>query len=137
MLMVAKDRSVVVPPTEVSAKPKRRRFTAKYKLRILLEAEACEKQGEVAAMLRREGLYSSHLATWRAARKRGELEALAPKKRGPKGKERDERDERIAELEKELTKIRARAEHAEALVALQKKVAELLGKPMPEKDGKP
>jgi hypothetical protein len=136
MVMAMKDRGAV-PPTEVSSKPKRRRFTAKYKLRILLEADACEKPGEIAALLRREGLYSSRLTAWRAARKRGELEGLAPKKRGPKGKERDERDERIAELEKELAKAQARAEHAEALVSLQKKVAELLGKPLRAENGKP
>jgi transposase-like protein len=135
MLMAAKERPGV-PPTEVSAKAKRRSFTAKYKLRIVLEADACEKPGELAALLRREGLYSSHLMEWRAARKRGELEGLAPKKRGPKARERDERDERIAAQEKEIAKLRARAEHAEALVALQKKVAELLGTPLPEKDDK-
>jgi transposase len=136
MLMAAKERPAV-PPTEVSAKAKRRSFTAKYKLRIVLEADACEKPGEVAALLRREGLYSSHLVEWRAARKRGELEGTAAKKRGPKARERDERDERIATQEKEIAKLRARAEHAEALVALQKKVAELLGKTLPEKEEKP
>lgn len=135
MLMGAKERPAV-PATEVSAKAKRRSFTAKYKLRIVLEADACEKSGEVAALLRREGLYSSHLTEWRAARKRGELEGLAPKKRGPKTQARDERDERIAAQEKEIAKLRARAERAEALVAVQKKVAELLGEPLPEKDDK-
>jgi hypothetical protein len=142
MLMASKDRpsapaGASAKTTEVVARPKRRTFTAKYKLRILLEADACEKNGEVGALLRREGLYSSHLVEWRAARKRGELDALEPKKRGPKSKERDERDERIAAQEKEIAKLRARAEHAEALVALQKKVAELLGKPFPEKESKP
>ncbi len=136
MLMAGKER-VATPSTEVSAKAKRRSFTAKYKLRIVLEADACEKPGEVAALLRREGLYSSHLVEWRAARRRGELEGLSPKKRGPKGREHDERDERIVAQEKEIARLRARAEHAEALVALQKKVAELLGKPLLEKDGKP
>ena len=142
MLMASKDRpsapvGALGKSTEVVAQPKRRTFTAKYKLRILLEADACEKKGEVGALLRREGLYSSHLVEWRAARKRGELDALEPKKRGPKSKGRDERDERIAAQEKEIAKLRARAEHAEALVALQKKVAELLGSPLPEKEGKP
>jgi transposase-like protein len=136
MVMAARERPAG-PSTEVSAKAKRRSFTAKYKLRIVLEADACEKSGEVAALLRREGLYSSHLTEWRAARKRGALEGLGPKKRGPKARERDERDERIASQEKEISKLRARAEHAEALVNLQKKVAELLGKPLPEKEDKP
>jgi transposase len=141
MLMAGKDRpgassGASAKTTEVVATPKRRTFTAKYKLRILLEADACDQAGEVSKLLRREGLYSSHLAEWRAARKRGELDALEPKKRGPKAKERDERDERIAAQEKEIARLRARAEHAEALVALQKKVAELLGNPLPEKEGK-
>jgi transposase len=136
MLMGTKER----PPigaTEVSAKAKRRRFTAEYKRKVLKQADACEGRGEISALLRREGLYSSNLSEWRAARDRGELEALAEKKRGPKGRERDERDEKIAAQDKEIAKLRARAEHAEALVALQKKVAELLGKPLPDKDGKP
>ncbi len=118
------------PEVQVSAKRKRRKFTATQKLAILKQADTCTKQGELGALLRREGLYSSHLADWRRARERGELQALAPKKRGPKTKEVDSRDKRIAELERELAKERARREHAEALVELQKKVAALLGRPL-------
>jgi len=70
--------------TEVVAKAQRRRFTAEYKRRIVREADRCTTAGAIGALLRREGLYSSHLTTWRAARDRGELEGLAPKKRGPK-----------------------------------------------------
>ncbi len=115
---------------QVKAKRTRRRFTAQQKLAILKQADACTKPGELGALLRREGLYSSHLVDWRRARERGELEALAPKKRGRKAKQADARDKRIAELERELAKTRARAERAEALVDLQKKVAALLGRPL-------
>lgn len=118
--------------TEVSAKATRRTFSAKYKARILREADACTEPGEVGALLRREGLYSSHLTSWRAARARGELAALAPKKRGPKAKVVDARDERITELERQNAKLRAQLERAEVLLDLQKKVAELLGDPLPE-----
>lgn len=118
------------PEVQVSAKKKRRHFTAAEKLAILKQADACTKPGELGALLRREGLYSSHLVDWRRARKRGELQALAPKKRGRKMKQVDARDQRIAELERELTKERARRERAEALVELQKKVAALLGRPL-------
>lgn len=112
------------------AKPKRRRFTAEYKRRIVREADRCTTPGAIGALLRREGLYSSSLTTWRAARDRGELDGLAPKRRGPKGVPPDPRDKKIAEQERELGKWRKRAERAEALVEVQKKVAALLGTPL-------
>ena len=121
---------------EVLAKAERRRFTAEYKRRILREADACRKPGELGALLRREGLYSSHLSTWRAARRRGELTGLAARKRGPKAKVRDVRDKRIAELERENRRLQRRAERAEALVEVQKKLSQLLGIDLPESDGK-
>jgi transposase len=114
------------PEVQVEAKPRRRRFTAQYKLSILEQVDACTKPGEVGALLRREGLYSSHLATWRDARDQGQLAALQPRKRGRKAKEIDPRDERIAELEKQLAAEQARCKRAEALVELQKKLATLL-----------
>ncbi len=114
---------------EVVAKAERRRFTADYKRRIVREADRCTKPGAIGALLRREGLYSSLLTTWRAARDRGELEGLAPKKRGPKGMPPDPRDQQIAELEREVGRQRKRAERAEALVDVQKKLAALLGTP--------
>ena len=116
--------------TEVVAKALRRRFTAEYKRRIVREAERCTTPGGIGALLRREGLYSSSLTAWRAARDRGELEGLAPKPRGPKGVPPDPRDKKIAEQERELGKWRTRAERAEALVEVQKKVAALLGTPL-------
>jgi len=116
--------------TEVVAKAQRRRFTAEYKRRIVREAERCTTTGAIGALLRREGLYSSYLTAWRAARDRGELEGLAPKQRGPKVVAPDPRDKKIAEQEREIGKWRKRAERAEALVEVQKKVAALLGTPL-------
>ena len=120
---------------EVVAKAQRRRFTAEFKRRILREAGACKKPGELGALLRREGLYSSHLAAWRAAVRRGELAALSSKRRGPKPERPDPRQKRIAELERELRRAQLRAERAEGLVEVQKKVAELLGLELPARDG--
>lgn len=114
------------PPTEVVAKASRRRFTAKYKLKILKKADACEAHGAVGELLRKEGLYTSHLALWRKQREQGALVGLAPKKRGPAPAEHDERDERIATLTKDLGLLTLRAERAEALLELQKKLSDLL-----------
>src|ERR1035437_745677 len=116
--------------TEVVAKAQRRRVTAEYKRRIVREADRCTTTGAIGGLLRREGLYASYLTTWRAARDRGELEGLAPTQRGPKGGPPDPRDTRIAEQEREISKWRQRAERAEALVEVQKKVAALLGTPL-------
>ena len=115
---------------QVAAKPRRRTYTAEYKRRILKEADACATPGAVGALLRREGLYSSHLAVWRRARRRGELAALAPKRRGRKPTPVDPRDRKIAELERQLVQMTGRAERAEALEELQKKLAALLGRPL-------
>ena len=121
--------------TQVAASANRRRFTAEYKLKILKEAEECKKTGMIGALLRREGLYSSRLSDWKHARERGEFEALSPRKRGRKSIVVDPKDQRIAKLEGQLRKAEARAERAEALVELQKKMAALLGQPI--KDGEP
>lgn len=117
---------------QVSAKIPRRRFTAAYKLKIVREADGYSKPGEVGALLRKEGLYSSHLADWRRARERGEL-VNAPK-RGRKPKPVDPSAKRVAELERQNARLTARAERAEALVELQKKVAALLGRPFPSEE---
>ena len=130
--------TLVVPQeTEVSAKAKRRRFTAKEKLRILKLAHACTRAGELGAMLRREGIYSSSLSGWRRARDAGELNALGPKRRGPKQVAPDARDKKIAELERAVVRAEARARQAEGLVALQNKVADLLGIQLPKEDETP
>jgi transposase len=116
--------------TEVLAKAQRRRFSAGYKRRIVREADRCVGPGDIGALLRREGLYSSLLATWRAARDRGELEGLMPKKRGPKVNAPDPRDRQLLEQMRETARWKNRAERAEALVEVQKKLAILLGTPL-------
>jgi transposase-like protein len=121
---------------EVAEKAARRQFNAEYKRKILKEADACTREGEIGALLRREGLYSSHLSVWRAARERGEIAGLAPRKRGPKVAPPDPRDRKIVELERETRRWKARAERAEALVDLQKKVSQILGIALPESDEK-
>ena len=119
------------PAIEVVAKATRRRFTVEYKRAIVRAADAGKTPGAIGALLRREGLYSSHLTTWRAARERGDL-AGAPKKRGPTRRVADPRDKRTTELERDRTRWRKRSERAEALVELQKQVAALLGTPITE-----
>jgi len=121
----------------VSSKATRRRFAAAYKQRVLDEADACTKKGELGALLRREGLYSSHLAAWRSARLQDGVKGLAAKKRGPEARPAvGPEAKRVIELERELRRMTARAERAEGLVELQKKVAELLGLPLAEPDEK-
>ena len=117
------------PAIEVVAKATRRRFTVEYKRKIVRDADACKTPGGIGALLRREGLYSSHLTTWRAARDRGELVGV-PKTRGPVRRVADPREKRITELGRENTHWRKRAERAEALVELQKQIAALLGTPL-------
>lgn len=132
--MITMEAHVEMPVTQedvqVAAKPRRRTYPAEYKRRILKEADACTTPGAVGALLRREGLYSSHLVAWRRARARGELAALTPKKRGRKPRPVDPRDRKIAELERQVARLTARAERAEALVELQKKLATMLGRPL-------
>lgn len=129
--------AVSVEDTEVTAKPKRRRFSAQDKLRVLRLADACTKPGEVGALVRREGLYSSHLTEWRRARAAGELDALTPKKRGRKALANNPLEKRVLELERALAKSELRTKRAEALVELQKKVSELLGIQLPKEDETP
>lgn len=114
-----------VPPTEVLPKATRRTFSAAYKARILTEAAACTP-GERAALLRREGLYSSHLTKWRAERKAGGKKALAPAKPGPKPAPRPRTSERERALERELAQTRRKLARAELLLTIQKKTADLL-----------
>ena len=125
------DTQVVVgaEDVQVAAKPRRRTYTAEYKRRLLKEADACTTPGAIGALLRREGLYSSHLVEWRRARARGELAGLTPRKRGRQRTPVDPRDRKIAELERQLAQMTGRAERAEALVEAQKNLAALLGRP--------
>ncbi len=111
--------------SEVSAKAHRRRFSASYKLEVLTKADALKDQpGRTGELLRREGLYSSHLTVWRRLRERGALQELGPRRRGPAPKVRDSR---LVELERENAWLKARVEVCEALIDVQKKVSVMLG----------
>jgi len=122
------------PDPEVSEKPKRRRFTAEYKRDILREADRCSKPGELGAMLRREGLYSTHLTKWRQQREKAELACLKPKKRGRKAKRKDARDKLIAEQERKIRRLKQKLAQAETVIDIQKKASLLLGIPLKSLD---
>jgi transposase-like protein len=111
-----------VPDPEVPEKTVRRKFTAAYKLRIIREAERCTEPGQIGALLRREGIYSSSLTSWRRQVKQG----LVPKKRGPAAQKADPRVRQIAVLERENEKLVHKLKQAELIIDVQKKVAELL-----------
>jgi transposase len=111
-----------VPDPEVPEKTVRRKFTAAYKLRIIREAERCTEPGQIGALLRREGIYSSSLTSWRRQVKQG----LVPKKRGPVAQKADPNVRRIAELERQNEKLAHKLKQAELIIDVQKKVAELL-----------
>ncbi len=119
------EQETKIPDPEVVLKAKRRKFTAEYKLRIVREADACTGSGEIGSLLRREGLYSSYLSTWRQQRDDGQLQALTAKKRGRKGQ--DPSVAELAQLQRENEKLRARLEQAEIIIDVQKKLSQLLG----------
>lgn len=125
------------PDPEVVANAKRRSFTAEYKQRILAEADAAATQpGAIGALLRREGLYSSHLVTWRRERQAGVLQGLTPQKRGRKPK-RNPQDEEIQKLRRENQRLAEELRKAEIVIDVQKKVGALLGWPLPDPEEKP
>ncbi|MCK4470160.1 MAG: transposase [Anaerolineae bacterium] len=113
------------PDSEVVPRAKRRQFAAEYKLRILEEADNCTEPGQIGALLRREGLYSSHLSTWRRQRDQGLVQALSPKKRGRNRK--DELEREVAQLQREKKQLQASLEQAEIIIEVQKKLSRLLG----------
>lgn len=117
------------PNPEVVERPAKRTFTTEYKQRILRETDRC-KPGEIGALLRREGLYRSHVHKWREQWGKAEQEALAPKKRGRKAKEPTPESKRIADLERENARLQRRLKRAEAVIDLQKKISEILGIPL-------
>ena len=116
-----------IPDPEVVPTAERRRFTAKEKLRILEEADACTEPGELGALVRREGIYSSYLSRWRRERDRGQLQALSPKKRGPKVPANSEMMKEMAKLRRENERLQARLAQAETIIEAQKKLCEVLG----------
>lgn len=119
-----------VPSPAVAEKPKRRSHAPEYKMRIVEEADACTQPGEIGALLRREGLYSSHLVDWRREYRTGAAQRLSGRRRGPKGK--DPLVGRKEELEKQVARLQQRLGQAERIIEVQKKVSELLGIPLPE-----
>ena len=121
------------PPTpnpEVAAEATRRRYSEQYKLTILRKADTCSQPGELGALLRREGLYSSQLATWRRQREEGTLTALRGKKRGRKGAANAPLVEENKRLAKENQRLARRLKRAELIIDIQKKVSETLGIPL-------
>ena len=115
------------PDPQVSQKPVRRRFGDPYKLSILQQADACVGTGQIGALLRREGLYSSHLANWRREQRKNPLDGKVAKKRGPKTVTADPR---VAVLQRENVRLAARLKKAELILEIQKKVSEILGIPL-------
>lgn len=123
----------IVPDPEVAEKAKRRLFSPEYKLRVLREADGCRGSGEIGALLRREGLYSSHLTTWRRQRETGALVGMRARKRGPKSRAEDPR---LKRQEREIARLQRQLKQAETIIDIQKKVAGILGIPLnaPELD---
>jgi transposase len=117
----------------VVEKAQRRRFTPEYKLRILEEADGCREPGEIGALLRREGLYTSNLSAWREQRRIGTLSGLSPKKRGRRP-HRDPQAKRVEQLERDNRRLREELRKAQVIIDVQKKVARLLGNEVPEID---
>jgi transposase len=118
----------VVPDPEVEGRPKRRRFTAEYKTRILREAERCSRAGEIGALLRREGLYASHLITWRRQREKDGVAGLS-RRRGRKADPESGLARKNAQLEGANRRLTEKLRQAEIIIEFQKKMAELWATP--------
>lgn len=127
----------VRPDPEVVATAKRRSFSKAEKLRILADADACVAPGDIGALLRREGIYSSHLATWRKQRQLAGEALLVERKRGPKGNPAAAQDRRVLELEKEVGKLRDKLAKADLIIDVQKKLSILLGLSTSDTTGEP
>ena len=129
------EKQLATPSAEVQEKPERRRFAAEYKLRILAEADCCTEMGQVGELLRREGLYSSLLSTWRRQRDEGVLAGLTPKRRGRKAKPKNPLAEEMARLQRENERLKTKLRQAELVIDVQKKVSEMLSIPLKSPDG--
>lgn len=124
--------AATAPDPEVAAVAKRRTFPNAEKRRILSAADRCKKPGELGALLRKEGIYSSMLANWRKQRARGEMGAVVAPKRGPKANPALAQVRREAQLERELDRLRRRLAQAQEIIEVQKKLCTLLGLPTAE-----
>ena len=124
----------LIPDPAVLEKPVRRRFLVEYKLRILQEADRCTASGQLGALLRREGLYSSHLSTWREQRSKGMLAGLTPKRRGRKANPDAPLIAENQRLTRETQRLTAKLRQAEIIIDIQKKLSEMLGIPLPPSD---
>ncbi len=120
-----------IPDPAVPEKPERRRFSAEYKRRILREADGCTQPGQLGALLRREGLYSSHLTTWRKQRDEGTLAGLTPKRRGPKVNPNATLIAENQRLQREIQRLAAKLRQAETIIEVQKKLSEVLATALP------
>jgi len=125
------------PSSEVLEKPVRRRFTVEYKVKILAEADACTETGQLGELLRREGLYSSHLSTWRKRRDQGALAGLTSKRRGRKTKPKNPLADENERLRRENGRLKEQLRQAELIIDVQKKVSEMLSIPLksPDREG--
>lgn len=123
----AESQGIASPDPEVPENKPRRKHTAKYKLRILAEADDCNQPGQIGALLRREGLYSSSLTTWRRQSKKGLLQAMTPKKRGRKERQKNPLAKHVAHLENENRRLQLKLKKSELIIEAQKKMAEILG----------
>ncbi len=123
------DQQVQRADPEVSEKPTRRRYSAEYKLKILRQADKCTKHGELGALLRREGLYSSHLKTWQKQREEGTLHGLAPKKRGRKAIPKNPLSDELQQIRRENEQLKHKLQQAETIIDVQKKLCGMLGTP--------
>jgi transposase-like protein len=128
-------RGDVAAETETLERPKRRTFTAEYKLRVLQEADAATVPGAIGALLRREGLYSSLLTAWRRERAAAALAGFTSKKRGPQARKVSAEAKRVQQLEREVKSLRHRLKQAETIIEFQKKLNDVLGIPLSSPPG--
>ena len=133
---ISEPETVIPPNPEVTQVAKRRRFSAQYKTKVLREVDACTKSGEISTLLRREGLYSSHLSVWRRQRAASELQALTPKTRGRRPVQKNPLASENARLQTENKRLKFRLKKAEIIIDVQKKVSEMLDVPLDSLEGK-
>lgn len=131
------DEARTIPSPEVLEKPARRHFSLEYKAKILAEADAATQRGTLGELLRREGLYSSHLATWRRQRDEGGRDGLKPRQRGRKAKPKNPLADEVARLQRENHRLKNQLQRAELIIDVQKKVSEMLNIPLnhPDNEG--